>query len=178
MLAILGSLVLLRCLTYLTDISIFALEITTLLGLGLAIDYGLFVVTRFRAELERHHGDVGAALVVTMNTAGRTVAFSGIVVVIGLCGLLFFPQPISHSFGWAGITVVGFDILAALVVLPATLAALGPRINSLAPRLLRRRPGAVTREDRMWGALARSVTRRPVPWLAGGLLALLVARSR
>jgi RND superfamily putative drug exporter len=174
-LAILGSLVLLRCLTYVTDISIFALEITTLLGLGLAIDYGLFIVTRFRNELDRHDGDVSVALVATMNTAGRTVAFSGLVVVIGLCGLLFFPQPISHSFGWAGITVVLFNILAALVVMPATLAALGPRINALSPRWLRRRPGTVTREDRAWAALARSVTRRPVPWLTGGLLALLVA---
>ncbi|MHA6628867.1 MMPL family transporter [Pseudonocardia sichuanensis] len=174
-LAILGSLVLLRCLTYVTDISIFALEITTLLGLGLAIDYGLFVVTRFRDELDHRDGDVGAALAATMNTAGRTVAFSGLVVIIGLCGLLFFPQPISRSFGWAGITVVGFTILAALVVMPATLAALGPRINALSPRRLRRRPGTVTREDRAWAALARSVTRRPVPWLTGGLLALLVA---
>jgi uncharacterized membrane protein YdfJ with MMPL/SSD domain len=180
-LAILGSMVLLRCLTYVTDISIFAMEITTLLGLGLAIDYGLFMVTRFRDELDRRDGDVSAALAATMNTAGRTVAFSGLVVVIGLCGLLFFPQPISQSFGWAGITVVGFNILAALVVLPAALAALGPRINALSPRRLRRRPGgavdAVTREDRAWAALARSVTRRPVPWLAGGLLVLLVAAA-
>jgi uncharacterized membrane protein YdfJ with MMPL/SSD domain len=174
-LAILGSMVLLRCLTYVTDISIFALEITTLLGLGLAIDYGLFMVTRFRNELDRSDGDVQAALVAALNTAGRTVAFSGLVVVIGLGGLLFFPQPISHSFGWAGITVVLFNILAALVVLPATLAALGPRINALSPRWLRRQPGVVTREDRAWAALARSVTRRPVPWLTGGLLALLVA---
>ena len=176
-LAILGSLVLLRCLTYVTDISIFAMEITTLLGLGLAIDYGLFIVTRFRDELDCRHGDVSGALVATMNTAGHTVAFSGLVVIIGLCGLLFFPQPISHSFGWAGITVVGFNILAALVVLPAALAALGPRINAASPRRLRRRPGTVTREDRAWAALARAVTRRPVPWLAGGLLALLVAAA-
>ena len=176
-LAIIGSMVLLRCLTYVTDISIFAMEITTLLGLGLAIDYGLFIVSRFRNELDRHDGDVSAALVATMNTAGRTVAFSGLVVVIGLCGLLFFPQPISHSFGWAGITVVLFNILAALVVMPAALATLGPRINALSPRWLRRQPGAVTREDRAWAALARSVTRRPVPWLAGGLLALLAAAA-
>jgi RND superfamily putative drug exporter len=176
-LAILGSLVLLRCLTYVTDISIFALEITTLLGLGLAIDYGLFMVTRFRDELDRHDGDVSVALTATMNTAGRTVAFSGLVVVIGLCGLLFFPQPISHSFGWAGIAVVLLDILAALVVLPATLAALGPRINAASPHRLRRRPGTVTREERAWAALARSVTRRPVPWLTGGVLALLIAAA-
>ena len=176
-LAIIGSMVLLRCLTYVMDISIFAMEITTLLGLGLAIDYGLFMVSRFRTEMDRHDGDVSAALVATMNTSGRTVAFSGLVVVIGLCGLLFFPQPISHSFGWAGITVVLFNILAALVVMPAALAVLGSRINALGPRWLRRRPGAVTREDRAWAALARSVTRRPVPWLVSGLLALLAATT-
>ncbi|WP_245929974.1 MMPL family transporter [Allonocardiopsis opalescens] len=175
--AILGSMALLRWLTHVTEISIFALEITMLLGLGLAIDYGLFIVTRFRGELDRHGGDVGAALAATVNTTGRTVAFSGLVVVIGLCGLLFFPQPISQSFAWAGITVVLFDIIAALVVLPAALAALGPRINALSPRWLRRRPGTVTREDRAWGALAASVTRRPVPWLAGGLLVLLAAAA-
>ncbi|MEQ7127557.1 MMPL family transporter [Actinopolymorpha sp. B11F2] len=176
-LAIIGSMMLLRCLAYVTDISIFAMEITMLLGLGLAIDYGLFMVTRFRNELDRHDGDVSAALVATMSTSGRTIAFSGMVVVIGLCGLLFFPQPISHSFGWAGITVVLFNILAALVVMPAALAALGPRINALSPRWLRRRRGAVTREDQAWAGLARSVTQRPMPWLAGGLLALAAATA-
>ncbi|GAB2883454.1 MMPL family transporter [Streptomyces mayteni] len=176
-LAILGSMVLLRLLTYVTDISIFALEISILLGLGLAIDYGLFMVSRFREELERRGGDVPAALAATMNTAGRTVAFSGLTVVIGLCGLLFFPQPVSRSFGFGGITVVLFDIVAALVVLPAALAVLGPRINALSLPWPRRRPGAVTREERAWARLAAAVTRRPVPWLTGGLLALLVAAA-
>ncbi|WP_051325220.1 MMPL family transporter [Glycomyces tenuis] len=176
-LAILGSMVLLRALTSVIDVSVFAMEITLLLGLGLAIDYGLFMVTRFRGELERRDGDVSGALVATMNTAGRTVAFSGLIVAIGLCGLLFFPQAISQSFGWAGITVVLFNILAALVVLPAALAVLGTRINALSPRRLRRRPAAGTREDRAWSRLASSVTRRPVPWLVGGLLALMVAAA-
>ncbi len=173
-LAVVGSLVPLRALTAVTEISIFALEITLLLGLGLAIDYGLFIVTRFRRELDARDGDVQEALVATMNTAGRTVAFSGVVVVIGLVGLLFFPQPISHSFGWAGITVVLLNLAAALVALPATLAALGPRINALSPRWLQRRPGVVTREERAWATMARSVTKRPVPWLVGGLLVLVV----
>ncbi|MFB4284007.1 MMPL family transporter [Nonomuraea sp. MTCD27] len=175
--AILGSLVVLRGLTYVTDISIFAMEISTLLGLGLAIDYGLFMVSRFREELAGRGGDVRQSLVVTMNTAGHTVAFSGLTVVIGLCGLMFFPQPISRSFGFGGIAVVLFDLLAALVVLPAVLAVLGPRINALRLPWSRRRPGAVTREDRAWNRLATSVTRRPLPWLAGGLLALLVAAA-
>ncbi|GAA3684583.1 MMPL family transporter [Nonomuraea antimicrobica] len=175
--AILGSLVMLRGLTYLTDISIFAMEIAMLLGLGLAIDYGLFMVSRFREELVRTDGDVRQSLVTTMNTAGHTVAFSGLTVVIGLCGLMFFPQPISQAFGYGGIAVVLFDLLAALVVLPALLAALGPRINALSLPWPRRRPGAVTREDRAWKWLATSVTRRPLPWLAGGLLALLVAAA-
>ncbi|TDC25351.1 MMPL family transporter [Streptomyces sp. 8K308] len=175
--AILGSMVLLRGLTYVTDVSIFALEISTLLGLGLAIDYGLFMVSRFREELDRRDDDVRAALVATMNTAGRTVAFSGLTVVIGLCGLLFFPQPVSRSFGFGGITVVLFDIVAALLVLPAALAVLGRRINALSLPWPRRGTAAVTREDRAWARLASAVTRRPLPWLTGGLLALLVAAA-
>ncbi len=175
--AILGSLVMLRALTYVTDISIFAMEISTLLGLGLAIDYGLFMVSRFREELARRAGDVRQSLVATMNTAGHTVAFSGLTVVVGLCGLLFFPQPISQSFGFGGIAVVLFDLVAALVVLPAVLAVLGPRINALRLPWPRRRSRAVTREDRAWKWLATSVTRRPLPWLTGGLLALLVAAA-
>ncbi|WP_043633200.1 MMPL family transporter [Nonomuraea candida] len=175
--AVLGSLVLLRALTYVTDISIFAMEISMLLGLGLAIDYGLFMVSRFREELARTAGDVRRSLVATMNTAGHTVAFSGLTVVIGLCGLLFFPQPISRAFGFGGIAVVLFDLLAALVVLPAVLAVLGPRINALSLPWPRRRARAVTREDRAWRWLATSVTRRPLPWLTGGLLALLIAAA-
>ncbi|MDT0317178.1 MMPL family transporter [Streptomyces millisiae] len=175
--AILGSMVLLRGLTYVTDVSIFALEISTLLGLGLAIDYGLFMVSRFRQELERRDGEVAEALAATMNTAGRTVAFSGLTVVIGLCGLLFFPQPVSRSFGFGGITVVLFDIAAALLVLPAALAVLGPRINALSLPWPRRAAATVSREDRAWARLARAVTRRPLPWLTGGLLALLVAAA-
>ncbi|SDK38801.1 putative drug exporter of the RND superfamily [Nonomuraea jiangxiensis] len=175
--AILGSLVMLRALTYVTDVSIFAMEISMLLGLGLAIDYGLFMVSRFREELARTGGDVRQSLVATMKTAGHTVAFSGLTVVIGLCGLMFFPQPISQAFGFGGIAVVLFDLLAALVVLPAVLAVLGSRINALSLPWPRRRAGAVTRENRAWNRLATSVTRRPLPWLAGGLLALLVAAA-
>ncbi|MEO3874709.1 MMPL family transporter [Nonomuraea sp. B12E4] len=186
-LAILGSLVMLRVLTHVTDISIFAMEISMLLGLGLAIDYGLFMVSRFREELVRSGGDVRASLVVTMNTAGHTVAFSGLTVIIGLCGLMFFPQPISRAFGFGGIAVVLFDLLAALVVLPAGLAVLGHRINALRLPWPRRRlrtvtgegrtAESVTREDRAWRWLAEAVTRRPLPWLTGGLLALLIAAA-
>ncbi|NYI04007.1 MMPL family transporter [Allostreptomyces psammosilenae] len=176
--AILGSLTLLRMLTYVTEISIFALEITILLGLGLAIDYGLFIVSRFREELARRGGDVAEALPATMATAGRTVAFSGLTVVISLCGLLLFPQPASRSFGLGGVTVVLFNIVAAVVVLPAMLAVLGQRINALRIPWPRRTVTEVVAERTgAWARLAWAIMRRPVPWLAGAIGLLLIAAA-
>ncbi|GAA3758212.1 RND superfamily putative drug exporter [Spinactinospora alkalitolerans] len=164
-LAILGSLTLLRALTYVTDVSVFAVNVATLLGLGLAIDYGLFLVNRFREELHRT-GDVAAALPPTLSTAGRTVAFSGVTVMIAFAGLMFFPQPILRSIGLGGIAVVLFDMVAALVVLPALLAVIGRRVDAL--RLLPRRgkgAGAVAAGTGAWARLAYSVMRRPVLYL-------------
>lgn len=172
LLAVLGSLVLLRMLTAVTDISIFALEISAFLGLGLAIDYGLFMVSRYREELRRT-GDPEAALVATTSTAGRTIAFSGLTVVIALTGLLLFPQPASQSFGLGGITVVLFNTLGAIVVLPAVLAVLGHRIDALRiPGLRRAEPGGDTG---FWAGLSRMIMRRPLPWLGGAVLVLAVA---
>jgi len=174
--AILGALVLLRLLTFVTDLSIFALEITTLLGLGLAIDYGLFIVSRFREELERRDGDVGEAVAAAMATAGRTVAFSGLTVVIGLCGLLLFPEPISHSFGLGGVAVVLFNIIAALTVMPAILGVLGKRVNALSIPWPRRR-AAADAESGGWARLARAIMRRPVAWLVASVVILLAAAA-
>ncbi|GLU48983.1 MMPL family transporter [Nocardiopsis ansamitocini] len=129
-LAILGSLTLLRALTYVTDISVFAVNVATILGLGLAIDYGLFMVSRFREEMKRS-GNTAAAIPTTLATAGRTVAFSGVTVMIAFAGLLFFPQPIMRSIGIGGIAVVLFDLVAALIVLPALLAVIGRRVDAL-----------------------------------------------
>jgi RND superfamily putative drug exporter len=143
----------------------------TSLGLGLAIDYALFIVTRYREELRRT--DSGReALVRTMATAGRTVAFSGITVAIALGGLLFFPQVFLRSMGLGGMAVVLVDMLAALTVLPAVLALLGRRVDAL--RLVRRRTGEKTGSGRgAWYRLARSVMRRPVAYAVGSVVVLL-----
>lgn len=172
LLAILGSLGLLRMLTAVTDISIFALEISAFLGLGLAIDYGLFMVSRYREELRRT-GDPESALVATTSTAGRTVAISGLTVVIALTGLLLFPQPASQSFGLGGIAVVLFNTLGAVVVLPAVLAVLGHRVDAL--RLPGRRREEPTGDAGFWAGLSRAIMRRPLPWLGGAALVLAVA---
>ncbi|GAB3211818.1 MMPL family transporter [Marinactinospora endophytica] len=171
-LAILGSLTLLRALTHVTEVSVFAVNVATILGLGLAIDYGLFLVSRFREELDRT-GDVGRALPVTLATAGRTVAFSGVTVLIAFAGLLFFPQPIMRSIGMGGIAVVLFDLIAALVVLPALLSLIGRRIDALRLPLPRRTvTGAVAERAGAWTRLAHSVMRRPVLYLLAVVVVL------
>lgn len=169
-LAILGSLTLLRALTHVTDVSVFAINVATILGLGLAIDYGLFMVSRFREELRRGRG-IADAVSRTVDTAGRTVAFSGITVGIAFAGLLFFPQPILKSIGWGGIAVVVFDLLAALVFLPALMSAVGHRINRLRLPLPRRTVTGAVHEGAWW-RLARVVMRGPAVSLVavGGVL--------
>lgn len=137
--AILGAFLILRILANFMDISIFAINVITILGLGLAIDYSLFMVSRFREELARHHGDVPAALTRTMQTAGRTVMFSGLTVVISLLSLLVFPQMFLKSMGLGGAAAVLVAMLTALTVLPALLALLGNRVNSLSVWSLLRR---------------------------------------
>ena len=144
--AILGAFTALRVITYATDVSIFAVNLVTILGLGLAIDYGLFMVSRFREEIRRQQS-VERALERTMATAGRTVAVSGVTVAVSLAGLLIFPQVFLRSMGFGGIAAVLIAMLAALTLLPALLAMLGTRVDSLSVRpLLRRllrRPAAV-----------------------------------
>ncbi|WP_150252588.1 MMPL family transporter [Nocardiopsis deserti] len=169
-LAILGSLTLLRALTHVTDVSVFAINVATILGLGLAIDYGLFMVSRFREELRRGRG-IADAVSRTVDTAGRTVAFSGITVGIAFAGLLFFPQPILQSIGWGGIAVVVFDLLAALVFLPALMSVVGHRINRLRLPLPRRTVTGAVHEGAWW-RLARTVMRGPAVSLVavGGVL--------
>lgn len=174
-LAILGSLTLLRALTYVTEVSVFAVNVATILGLGLAIDYGLFMVSRFREELGRGRA-VGDAVRRTVDTAGRTVAFSGVTVGIAFAGLLFFPQPILKSIGWGGIAVVVFDLLAALIFLPALMSVVGHRIDLLRLPLPRRTLGADAHgEAGAWARLARAVMRGPAVSLVavGGVLLVL-----
>jgi len=168
---ILGSFTALRLLTLATPVSIFSINITTILGLGLAIDYGLFMVARFREELTRQPS-VEEALARTVATAGRTVAVSGITVAMALASLLLFPEVLLRSMGYGGVATVIVDMLAALTVLPALLAVLGPRVNALRIRRSAGRPRA-SESTGGWYRLARSVMRRPLAYAAVILVVLL-----
>jgi RND superfamily putative drug exporter len=173
--AILGSFTALRLLTLVTDVSIYSINITTILGLGLAIDYGLFMVSRFREELDRHD-TTEDAVAATVATAGRTVAVSGITVAVALASLMLFPEMFLRSMGYGGVATVLVDMLAALTVLPALLAVLGPRVNAL--RVRRHAPRAARDEQSgAWYRIARSVMRRPAAYVVVILLALLALAS-
>ncbi len=115
--------------TQFTDVSVFAINLVTALGLGLGVDYALLLVSRYREELAAG-SDSGPAVVTTLTTAGRTIVFSGITVIVALAALLAFPPYFIKSFAYSGIAVVAFAVIAALVVLPALLVVLGHRINS------------------------------------------------
>lgn len=185
--AIVGTLVTLRVLTIFTPVSVYSLNIATALSLGLAIDYGLFVVTRYREELDKGLHPV-AAVANTIVTAGRTVLFSALVVALSLSALLVFPLYYLRSFAYSGIAVVGFAALSALVLLPAVLMLLGHRVDKLDVRaglakLLRRKPAAAgagrlsTVGKGGWHRLASFVMRRPLPLATGAILILLVLGS-
>src|SRR6202035_5038138 len=167
--AILGSFTVLRLLTMATTVSIYSVNITTILGLGLRIDYRLFIVTRFREDLHRQP-TVEQAVARTVATAGRTIAVSGITVAVALTSLMLFPEDFLRSMGYGGVATVAVDMLAALTVLPALLAVLGHQVNALRVR----RP---VRDEASggWYRLARSVMRRPLIYVTVitiGLLAL------
>jgi len=171
---ILGSFTALRLLTLFTGVSVFSLNITTILGLGLGIDYGLFLVSRFREELHRRDS-VEEAVARTLATAGRTVLVSGITVAIVLSSLMLFPETILRSMGYGGVATVLVDMLAALTVLPALLAVLGPKVNALAIRRSIRRPPAT--DGGRWYRLAHSVMRRPVLYAVPIVVLLLALGS-
>ncbi|NUQ97767.1 MAG: MMPL family transporter [Streptomyces sp.] len=160
--AILGTNAVLRGLTEFTDVSVFAMNLTTALGLGLAIDYALFIVRRFREELSTG-ADPLTAVGTTLRTAGRTVLFSSLTVAVSLAAMLLFPQYFLRSFAYAGIAVVLLAAAAALILLPAALVLLGHRVNSLDLRRLFRR-GRATRasgeEGTAWARMATLVMRR------------------
>jgi RND superfamily putative drug exporter len=160
----------LRLLAVFTNVSVFSINMATALGLGLAVDYSLLFVSRYREQRARDK-DVINALGVTMRTAGRTIMFSAATVAVALCSLLVFPQYFLRSFAYAGIAVVMATVGAALLVLPAMLVLLGDRIDkwSLWPR--RRSVGGDTP---FWGRVAEFVLRRPVLTAAPVVLVLLV----
>ncbi len=168
---IIGSFAALRLLTLVTPVSIYSINITTILGLGLAIDYGLFMVSRFREELSRQP-TVEQAVARTVATAGRTVAVSGVTVAMALASLLLFPEVFLRSMGYGGVATVLVDMLAALTVMPALLSVLGPRVNALSIRRAVRRPKAAEGGG-AWYRLARSVMRRPLAYAAVIVLVLL-----
>jgi trehalose monomycolate/heme transporter len=170
-LGILGSFTALRLLSIVTGVSVFSLNITTILGLGLGIDYGLFLVTRFREELRRQP-TVEDAVTRTVATAGRTVLVSGVTVGIVLASLMLFPETILRSIGYGGVATVIIDMIAALTVLPALLAVLGPKVNSLRVRRPAGRPEAAENSGG-WYRLAGSVMRRPLLYAVPIVLVLL-----
>ena len=167
--AVLGTLGILRLTVEFTEVSIFALNLTTALGLGIAIDYSLFIVSRFREELRAlgvaqgqkpERSQVHAAVVRAVDTAGRTVLFSAASVAISLAALLVFPLPFLWSFAYAGIGVVLFAALGTVVMLPALLAVMGGRIDHWS---LRRGREPKPTSEGFWHRVAMAVMRRPVP---------------
>ena len=166
--AIVGTFLVLLVISSLTEVSIFALNLTTAMGLGLAIDYSLFIVSRYREELQ-HGLTPHDAVVRTVQTAGKTVSFSALTVAVALAALLIFPLAFLRSFAYAGIGVALLAGGVAVICLPALLAVLGPRVNSL--RLWRREPKPVG--EGVWHRIATLVMRRPVP-IAVVVIALLV----
>ena len=167
--AILGSFLIIYLLTLFTGVSIFALNLITGLGLGLGIDYSLLIVNRFREEL--HAGkSVEDSIVNTVNTAGKTVFYSGLTVVLTLVALIMFPQMFLKSFGYAGVTVVIMAVLGALIALPALLAMLGNKIDNVVVR-----KSAITpKEDGRWADTARFVMRKPISVVVLSLIILTV----
>ncbi|MFW0796210.1 MMPL family transporter [Gordonia sp. CPCC 205515] len=177
--AIIGTFALLRLIAMFTDVSIFALNLTTALGLALAIDYTLLIVTRYREEVARGD-DRRTAILTTMATAGRTVAFSAVTVALSLAALVIFPMYFLRSFAYAGIGVVLVAVVAALVLTPAILMVLGPRIDALDVRRplrrLFRRPEPVARpiEESAWYRFVQFVLRHAAPIAIVTTVALLI----
>ena len=162
--AVLGALAVVRLITGFTEVSVFSINVITLLGTGLAIDYALFVISRFREELARLPEDdptaAAQAIRVTMATAGRTVLFSGLTVAAAMASLLIFPQNFLRSLGYGGMAAVLVAVVAALTVLPAILLLLGRRIDAGRLPWRRHRPVQV---DNDHGAFARLAQLRDAP---------------
>lgn len=166
--AIVGSFATIWLITLATDVSVFALNLITGLGLGLGIDYALLVVNRFREEL--HAGrSVEDSVVRTVATAGRTVVVSGVTVAVVLASLTFFPQYFLKSFGYAGVAVTLLAVVTAVTALPALLAILGSRVD----RWKVRRGELAPSDEGLWSRVARFVMRRPWPVLLASLALLL-----
>jgi RND superfamily putative drug exporter len=170
--AVLGGVGAALALAHVIDVSTYAVNVVTLVGLGIAIDYSLFIVTRFREELGSGHS-VEDSLGTTMATAGRAIMFSGLTVAIGLSGLLFYTGTALVSMGVAGAIVVAISVLYACTLLPAMLAILGTRINSIRVPILQPKPFG----QGAWHRIATWVMRRPWTVLIPTIAILLIAGS-
>ncbi|ORV94869.1 hypothetical protein AWC11_03080 [Mycobacterium interjectum] len=177
-LAVVGSMTVLRLITFTTEVSIFALNLSTALGLALAIDYTLLIVSRYRDELAEG-SDPHEALIRTMATSGRTVLFSAVTVALSMVATVAFPMYFLKSFAYAGVATVAFVAIASIVVTPAAIVLLGARLDSLdVRRLIRhalRRPDPLHRpvEQWFWYRSSKFVMRRWAP-IGLGVMALLL----
>ena len=179
LMAILGSLAVLRVTTFFTDVSIFALNLTTAMGLALAIDYTLLMISRYRDELAE-----GAAreqaLTRTMMSAGRTVVFSATTVALSMAVMVLFPMNFLRSFAYAGVATVAFAALAAIVITPAAIMLLGDRLDSLDVRRLFRRivkrpePAVKPVQEQFWYRSTKFVMKRAIPIGLAGVALLLI----
>ena len=170
--SIAGSFFVLFIMTQFTDVSIFALNLITGLGLGLGIDYALLIVNRFREELARTN-DVNASIIRTVATAGKTVFSSGVTVALVLASMLLFPQYFLKSFAYAGVSVVLFAVLASVIALPAVLAMLGHNVDKFKIR----RGNLQPKETGAWSWLAANVMKRPIAITLGTMTVLLALAS-
>ncbi|HIH81261.1 MAG TPA: MMPL family transporter [Candidatus Thalassarchaeaceae archaeon] len=161
-------------LTYIfDDITIYANNIVSLLGIGLSVDYSLFIVNRFREELRRGH-DHRTAIAMTSATAGRAILFSGLTVIAGLSGMLVFQNTSLPSLGWGGICATFVALTSSIVLLPALLSLLGDRVNSIKiPFSFNDKTG----EDGFWSWIANRVMKRPLVVLIPSMMVLLIAGS-
>lgn len=155
--AILGAFFITYLISLATDVSIFAINLITGLGLGLGVDYSLLIVNRFREELHRG-SSVNEAVIKTVSTAGRTVFFSGLTIMVTLGSMSLFPLYFLKSIGYAGVTVVAMAVVGALILLPAMLTIVGHRINKFTVRKNAIEP----KEDGGWATTSRFVMRRPI----------------
>jgi RND superfamily putative drug exporter len=169
--AVFGTFALLAVLGSVTDVSVFAINLTTALGLGLAIDYALLMMSRFREELGKGK-DTTDAVAHTVETAGRTIMFSALTVAVALGALALFPLYFLRSFAYAGMGVVVIAMVSALFALPALLALLGDRVNSLRLPWAKRTPTSVSA---MWAKVAGVALKRPVLMGAPVVLMLVLA---
>jgi putative drug exporter of the RND superfamily len=165
--AIVGAFFILYLISLFTAVSVYSLNLTTGMGLGLGIDYALLMVNRFREELNKGKS-VDESVITTMATAGKTVFYSGLTVLVTMISLTFFPLPFLKSFGYAGVSVVALAVVGAIFGLPPILALMGKRINKGPVRKSAMKP----KDDGRWADTARFVMRRPVPVVLLSLIAL------